>query len=71
MHSQGKGEHQIYLVCMHVCIPLSLYYYDDFILRKRTSLNVNDKQSLMKASHTFVSAMKEGPDYMCAYLAID
>ena len=65
MHSQGKGEHQIYLVCMYVCIPLSLHYYDDFILRKRTSLNDNDKHSLMKASHTFVSTMKEGPDYVC------
>ena len=60
MHSQGIGE----FVCVDQYAIHSFYNVSFHSIRKRTSLSSN-QLSMMEASHAFISATKEGPDYVC------
>ena len=69
MRSQGKGELQIsvYALIRYQCM-YSIRFYTVYSIRKRTSLESDSQQfqlSQMEASHAFISATKEGTDYVC------
>ena len=53
MHSQGKGELRM---CWSICNSNNIIFY---IGSRQSQL------SLMEASHAFISATKEGPEYIC------